>query len=349
MLVAPAGAVFLWRLEAQQREVPWWEIPQEADLATIGDVISGLQARPVGELLALAVDEAASTAGPWNPHAPVHVAASLRTAPDRRALAAAVVERLGTELHVPFAAVSQEWWWSPWPWEVTERFGPLGEAKHSSMRSWCTASWEGIWTVSSPPDEMADALVKGWELDAETSRWHMAIDETVRIFEVTGPNDWERLVRDYPGVGEINQGWELPSQNQGDVSALESVPGQRAMRTEMRRFRVPDWNAVAEDWDGVHLTWGGFLTTEGLVIELESGDVTMLRGWGSERTFWLNPVLSDPVPLDRPALTGRINGNVGIDIRNDFRRRAEDFEWLKRRLGHRSGHDKRAEGAPYDF
>ncbi|MCP4227917.1 MAG: hypothetical protein GY773_31610, partial [Actinomycetia bacterium] len=112
---------------------------------------------------------------------------------------------------------------------------------------------------------MADALVKVWELDAETSRWHMAIDDTVRIFEVTGPNDWERLVRDYPGVGEINQGWELPSQNQGDVSALESVPGQRAMRTEMRRFRVPDWNAVAEDWDGVHLTWGGFLTTEGLV------------------------------------------------------------------------------------
>jgi hypothetical protein len=217
------------------------------------------------------------------------------------------------------------------------------------MRAWCTASWEGIWTVSSPPEELADSLVDVWELDAQTSRWHMTVDDSARVFEVTDPSDWERLVREYPGVGEIRGGWELPSENQGSVEVLAALPGQRAMRTSTRRFRVPDWNAVAQDWDGVHLTWAGFLLAEGLVIDLGSDDVAMLRGWGSERTFWLNPVLSDPQPLDRPALTGRMNGNVGIDIRSDFERRAEDFEWLKHRLGHRSGHDKRAEGAPYDF
>ena len=338
------------RLEAQLRtDVSWWEIPETAQLEAMGDVISGLQARPVGELLALMVEAAGSSAGPWNPSAPSSVAKALEGAPGRRPLAAAVVERLGSILTAPMDLTTQEWWWSPWPWEVTERFGPLAEAEHSAMRAWCTASWEGIWTVSSPAAELADALVDVWELDPATSRWRMKIDETARVYEVAGPDEWEQLVRDYPGVGHVTGGWELPSQNQTDVEAVSPIPGQRAMRTEIRRFRVPDWNSVAEDWDGIHLTWAGFLTTEGLVIDMESNDVAMLRGWGSERTFWLNPVLSDPEPLDRPALTGRINGNLGIDVRNDFERRAEDFEWLKHRLGPRSGLGKRDEGAPYDL
>ena len=90
---------------------------------------------------------------------------------------------------------------------------------------------------------------------------------------------------------------------------------------------------VAVDWDGVHLTWGGFLTTEGLVIDLGDNDVAMMRGWGSERTLWLNPVLTDPVPLSRPPLTGRMNYNTGVDVRTDEKRRAEDLDWLTDRLG----------------
>jgi hypothetical protein len=333
LLVAPAGAVFLGRLEAQHRDdVQWWEIPERADLATMGDIISGLQARPTGELLAVAVDAAGSSAGPWNLHAPSEIAKALRSAPDRRPLAAAVVERLGSDLALPFNSATQEWWWSPWPWEVTEKFAPLGEAEHGSMRAWCTASWEGIWTVSSPAAELADALVDVWELDDQTSRWHLTIDDSARIFRVAGPDDWERLVTDYRTVGSVEGNWELPNQNQGDVGALAVLPEQRAMRTSIRHFLVPNWNAVAEDWDGVHLTWAGFLTTEGLVIDMGSNDVAMMRGWGSERTLWLNPVLSDPEPLERPALTGR-NNNTGVDARTDFARRAEDYEWLKHRLG----------------
>jgi hypothetical protein len=334
LLVAPAGAVFLGRLEAQERsDVPWWDIPDTADLGAMGDVVSGLQARPVGELLALAVDAAESNAGPWNQHAPAKVATALSTAPDRRALDAAVVERLGSILETPLEPDSQEWWWSPWPWEVTARFRPLGEGEHSRMRAWCTASWEGIWTVSAPDDELADSLVSTWELDYATSRWHLAVDDSARVFEVDGPGDWERLVRGYTAEGQVGGHWELPSPDQGNVEALAKLDGQRAMRTNIGRFLVPDWNAVAEDWDGVHLTWGGFLTTEGLVIDMGDDDVAMLRGWGSERTLFLNPVLSDPEPLERPALTGRVNGNVGVDVRTDFERRAGDFEWLKRRLG----------------
>lgn len=332
--MAPAGAVFLGRLEAQERqEVPWWEIPGHADLATMGDVIAGLQARPIGELLALAVAAAASNAGPWNPQAPTSVAKALRAASDRRPLAAAVVERLSAALNTPLDPTAQEWWWSPWPWEVTERFAPLGVAEHGSMRAWCTASWEGIWTVSSPPAELADELVDVWELDEQTSRWHLTVDESARVFEVTGPADWERLVSEYRTVGTVEGHWELPNRNQGDVEALAGLAGQRAMRTNIGEFLVPEWNAVAKDWDGVHLTWGGFMTTEGLVIEMGSSDVAMLRGWGSERTLWLNPVLGDPEPLERPPLTGRMNNNTGVDARTDFARRAEDYEWLKHRLG----------------
>ena len=349
LLIAPAGAVFLARLEAQQRDMPWWEIPGDVDLGAIGDVIGGLQARSFGELLAIAVGAAESDAGPWSSQAPLRLAAALRTAPQRRALAAALVERLEKELTAPMDPTQQEWWWSPWPWEVTRSFAPLGEGEHSRMRSWCTASWQGVWTVTAPAEELADELVNVWEHDGATSRWRLVIDESARVFEVSRPAEWEWLVRKYPAEGTVEGHWELPGGNQGDVTALAELEGQRAMRTEMRRFLVPDWNAVARDWDGVHLTWGGFLTTEGLVIDMGSGDVAMLRGWGSERTLWLNAVLSDPVPLERPPLSGRINANMGVDVTVDFARQAEDFEWLKQRLGARSGRDSRAGGAPYEF
>lgn len=102
----------------------------------------------------------------------------------------------------------------------------------------------------------------------------------------------------------------------------------------MRYFIEPEWNAVAVDWDAIHLTWGGFLTTEGLVIDLPDGDVATLRNWCSERTLWLNPVLSEPEPLPRPALSGRIDNDSGLDPRTDESRLAQDLDWLRYRLGH---------------
>jgi hypothetical protein len=54
---------------------------------------------------------------------------------------------------------------------------------------------------------------------------------------------------------------------------------------------------------------------------------------GASAPWWLNPVLSAVEPLSRPELTGKINGNSGVDACTDFARRAEDYEWLKYRLG----------------
>ena len=334
-LVAPAAAVFLGRLESRHRtDTRRWEIPEDVDEEALAALAGALSGWPLGELLALAVAAAESNAGPWSSGAPDSVAKALGDAPLRRRLAEAVVQRLQSVLARPLDLGEQEWWWSPWPPGWKDRFAPLGEAEHGLMRSWCTASWEGIWTVSSPPEEVADDLVDVWELDRETSRWRLSVNPSARVFEVAGPADWERLVRAYPASGRLGISWELPGRNQlGQVDALAALPGQRAMRTRVRRFLVPDWNAVAVDWDGVHLTWGGFLTTEGLIIDMGSNDVAMLRGWGSERTLWLNPVLTDPEPLDRPSLTGRINENTGVDVRTNEERRAADLDWLTYRLG----------------
>lgn len=57
---------------------------------------------------------------------------------------------------------------------------------------------------------------------------------------------------------------------------------------------------MADDWDGVHLSCLAYLTADGTTADLNDGDITMLRNWGSERTAWLNPALAIPKPLPVP-------------------------------------------------
>ena len=79
---------------------------------------------------------------------------------------------------------------------------------------------------------------------------------------------------------------------------------------------MPDWASVAAEFDGVHLSWLGKLTCEGRVIdlpELGRNAVSLVRYWGSERTTWLNNVFEAPSPVVAPVLSGRINGDTGID------------------------------------
>ena len=81
---------------------------------------------------------------------------------------------------------------------------------------------------------------------------------------------------------------------------------------------------------------GGFLTTEGTAIDLDHGDVAMLRNWNSERTLWLNPVLDIHEALPTVPIPD------GYDQRPPIRpdgqvRRAQDRAWLTYRLGSRRG------------
>lgn len=64
----------------------------------------------------------------------------------------------------------------------------------------------------------------------------------------------------------------------------------------------------------------------------------MLRGWGSERTLWLNPVLSDPQPVASAfrARSGRLRADddtrVVVDLDEDLERRSTDLEFLRQKL-----------------
>lgn len=126
-------------------------------------------------------------------------------------------------------------------------------------------------------------------------RWQLRPDLPARVLELTGPDDWATLVTDHPLARRQrpNSSWELPGPNQDAayIGDLAAIPGQRALRTTMRYFVEPDWDSVARQWDAIHLNWGAFLLTEGLAIDLDEGDVAMLRSWNSERTLWLNPIL----------------------------------------------------------
>lgn len=65
-------------------------------------------------------------------------------------------------------------------------------------------------------------------------------------------------------------------------------------------FVKQNWQAVAAQYDGTHPSWAGFITSEGCIVELGDGDVTMLRYWFSERTVWLADVFGQPTSAPDP-------------------------------------------------
>ena len=96
--------------------------------------------------------------------------------------------------------------------------------------------------------------------------WRMNVDESARIFEIHGPNDWHRLCVEYPAEG--NSGRNEPDFSH-DAGKL-----------------VPDWSKVARDWDAIHLSFGGYLTSEQVRVESEHG-WTYHWAWHHEAALWL--------------------------------------------------------------
>ena len=93
--------------------------------------------------------------------------------------------------------------------------------------------------------------------------WELQISANVRVYEIHGPGDWNRLCARYPARG------------------FEGVRDAE--------WLVPDWGAAAGDWDGVHLSLGGLLTAEQVRYESSPG-WSELDFWHAERTFWLGPI-----------------------------------------------------------
>lgn len=316
LLSAPIGVALLARLEERGADVD--------DVA-------------LGELLDQAVLTGMVDVGPWISQGADTAAEAYRRAEDRRRIAEALARRFGDELHRPIDLAAQEWWTTDGPYRT--RIAPLFEHLDGVYGAG-QFTWAGLWTVGDPPEGVQEQLTGAWELeDGSVSRWHLPVLPGARVFEVHRPDDWARLVLDHPRpAADGQEGWELPGRNQHrtHVEALAGVPGQRALRHEVRRHLVPDWRSVADDYDGVHLSWAGFLTTEGCITDLGGGDVAMLRYWSSERTLWLRDVFGEPEPMAAPhmPLTAEQGGDAGpVDVLVDDARREDDRVALHLLLG----------------
>ncbi|MFI6431545.1 hypothetical protein [Rhodococcus oryzae] len=109
--------------------------------------------------------------------------------------------------------------------------------------------------------------------------WPARIHGTPRIYEITDPAAWVRLVDTYP----------FP------VPASRRSVWFEATGTHDNWF-IPDWAAVAADYDAVHLTMIGYLTTPGIAIPLAArAGATVLAGWDPDATFWLG---NDLITID---------------------------------------------------
>ena len=338
MLVAPASAVTMGGLElahrkglGRRKQMPWSKSPRSVDPNAVRRAAEGVGELGLSALLTAMVSAGNGLAGSdsgW----PDDIFYALRDAPERRKMASAIAHHWSNALQTELSAGRQEWWF-----EERELDVPVVslQASRDVEEYWITAYEDPIWTTTAPVDHMCEQLIWGWELD-RVSRWSVKPATGARVFEVNGPDDWERLVRTYPleRRRRPHAGWELRQDPEENLAKLlASLPGQRAVATNVAWFVEPEWNRVAVDWDAVHLTWAGYLTTEGLVIELGDEKVAMLRGWNSERTLWLNAVLEDPVPLPAPSLVVTSPEDEGVDVTTDMERQHADLQWLQARLG----------------
>ena len=162
-----------------------------------------------------------------------------------------------------------------------------------------------MWTATDPPLEALVEMVGAWEFETgPITRWWLPVRPAARVFEIHRLADWARLTSAHPSPAAPHPGWELPGVNQHhtEISSLLASAEQRAVRLSVRHHVVPDWQSVAGQYDGIHLSWAGFITTEGCIVDLGGGDVTMLRYWFSERTLWLADVFDEPHSAPDPYL-----------------------------------------------
>lgn len=343
LTTTPAVASLLAALEREAAEErgdvrsALYIVPQHLDPSAVERALEELRDRSPDWILSRAVKAGIDIGGPWWGDGPEQMAFALRSAPDLASLADAIVDHLGAVLTEPINIEMQECWQTKRSWAVEEGGGPLGSVR-APCTPWVTATFDGMWTVTAPGPELCGPLLSAWEYDFKPiTRWHLTVDSSARVLEINEPADWEALVERHPFArsSRPNSSWELPGFNQQDSTSLATIQGQRAQRTSMRRFVEPEWNAVADDFDAVHLTWAGFLTCEGTAMDLADGDVAMLRNWNSERTLWLNPVLSNPEPL--PALPLPADDTDYddwiVDARDDRERLTADLEWFRHKLG----------------
>ncbi len=309
VLASPLGVSWLAVLEAGGLGDEGWPLTSPvASPSSVSAAVDRIGEVSFGSLMRAAVFAGVIEAGPWMPDAPTKIAAAYRHAEQRASIAEAVAARFGDELHAPLDINLQQWFsdGSPGIEMVAPLFGRFDDVYGAGE-----FTFAGLWTASDPPPDAVVEMVGAWEFETgPITRWWLPVRPEARAFEVHRPQDWAALVTAHPRLGEPHPGWELPGINQHlhEIAALLAVPDQRAARGSVRRHLVPDWRSVASQYDGIHLSWAGFITSEGSVVDLGDGDVTMLRYWFSERALWLADVFGQPSSAPDPHInlaTGR--------------------------------------------
>jgi hypothetical protein len=257
LLEAPAGVSLLACAEGAQREwVPPWDSPRDSDPEAVQRAVEAVSVMPFGEILSWAVSAAENLAGPWSGSSLEELPWCYRLASERRSIAVAISERFGQRLHESADHEGQQWWECPQAEGYVAK--PLfGDFSHVYGNG--EFPWEGLWTVTDPPPEVHDSLISAWDyLSGTTSRWRLPVRTDARVWNINGPADWVRLVETSPKVATApHSGWELPGPNQHhrDIEELLSTPNQCAVRVDIERHVLPDWDAVARDYDGAR-RWG---------------------------------------------------------------------------------------------
>jgi hypothetical protein len=145
------------------------------------------------------------------------------------------------------------------------------------MGPWWSHPWSsGVISTTRRLGSLGAVLLAGQEDgfgDTEAVLWPLTVASDARVFEVNGPDAWQRLVAAYPRTrtATYRHTW-----------AWTGWDGEWIM---------PHWSAVARDWDGVHLTVAGYLATAGRALPVATGR-TLLGGWNPDETYWLADVLT---------------------------------------------------------
>jgi len=118
----------------------------------------------------------------------------------------------------------------------------------------------------------------GWQL---ARCWPVAAPANARVYEISRPDQWARLVECYPF----------------DVSRSRRHDWWRATGWT-GRWLIPDYAAAAADWDAIHVSVAGYLSTAGIALPADASARTMLAGWDPDATWWLNDILSFTQPAE---------------------------------------------------
>ena len=246
LLRCPVGCVFLLTIERDEVPIELAVTPPQAFARA-----------------AIALD----ALNPWSADFERTVAAALSRGADLASLARAVVTH------------PQSRWWTA-PMDPTRQLLVIDDTAHpTSARTVPPASnvrWESyaqrpvgwritstLWGAYSCVDTAIASGVGDWTQVTSHRRFAAEIDESARVFEVSGPADWHTLCVSFPRV----------NQHPNSPAGIDTLS--------------PDWGRVGTQWNGVHLTFMGLLTAPFVRYSSADGTATMLWSWNTEGTIWL--------------------------------------------------------------